>query len=165
LLTPILPINILNEIVSKYETEGDKNENIAQSLFYTLPKDNSMTFVYLLSFFREMLSCADKNKLTPEKISEILCECLVGEDKLTKTNSKNFRRDNIVRADTALGKRRLTSPGKSRPSNPRKNALSRLSQQAAPEESPLAGEDAEDEIGEEEVQNLSVEQLKSKLRY
>jgi hypothetical protein len=28
LLTPILPINILNEIVSQYETEGDKNENV-----------------------------------------------------------------------------------------------------------------------------------------
>jgi hypothetical protein len=124
-----------------------------------------MAFVYLLSFFREMLSCAEKNKLTPEKISEILCECLVGEDKLAKTNSKNFRRENLVRADTALGKRRLTSPGKSRPSNPRKNALMRLSQQAAPEDSPFAGEDPEDEIGEEEVQNLSVEQLKSKLRY
>ena len=71
-----------------------------------------MALVYLLSFFREMLSCADKNKLTPEKISELLCECLVGEDKLATTNAKNFRREHLVRADTPLGKqqRRLTSP-------------------------------------------------------
>ena len=87
LMTPILPVNILNDIVSMYETEGDKNEHVVQQLLYTLPKDNSMSFVYLLSFFREMLSCADKNKLTPEKISELLCECLVGEDKLAKSNS------------------------------------------------------------------------------
>jgi hypothetical protein len=91
LLTPILPINILNEIVVLYEAEGDQNENVAQKLLFSLPKDNTMAFVYLLSFFREMLSCAEKNKLTPEKISEILCECLVGEDKLSKSNSKLFR--------------------------------------------------------------------------
>ena len=91
LLTPILPINILNDIVVLYEAEGDQNENIAQQLLFNLPRDNAMAFVYLLSFFREMLSCAEKNKLTPEKISEILCECLVGEDKLAKSNSKLFR--------------------------------------------------------------------------
>jgi hypothetical protein len=174
LLTPILPINILNQIVSQYETEGDRNENVVQSIFYSLPKDNSMCFVYLLSFFREMLSCSDKNKLTPEKISEILCECLVGEDKLAKSNSHNFRRDNLVRADTPLGKRRVTtqvsSPGKSRPSATRKNPhmMMRLSQQANAMDdhggSPY-GEDADEEVGEDEVQNLSVEQLKSKLRY
>ncbi len=102
LLTPILPVHILNSIVSQYETEGDANDQVIQQLLFTLPKDNSMAFVYLLSFFREMLSCSEKNKLTPEKISEILCECLVGEDKLTKSNSKKFRRENLVRADASF---------------------------------------------------------------
>lgn len=51
-----------------------------------------MAFVYLLSFFREMLSCSDKNKLTPEKISEILCECLVRDDRYLKNGvSKRVR--------------------------------------------------------------------------
>jgi hypothetical protein len=58
-----------------------------------------MSFVYILSFFREMLSCSDKNKLTPEKISEIICECLIGEDKFSQSNSKKFKRENLVRAD------------------------------------------------------------------
>ena len=118
LITPILPVHILNEIVALYETEGDKNEHVVQKLLLSLPKDNSMAFVYLLSFFREMLSCADKNKLTPEKISEILCECLVGEDKFSQTTSKTFRLEQAVRADAALGgKWRMmsqVSPGKSR---------------------------------------------------
>lgn len=82
LLTPILPIHILDEIVMLYESEGDKVNSIMQQLLFKLPKDNSTTLVYLISFFREMLSCSGKNKLTPEKISEILCECLVGEEKL-----------------------------------------------------------------------------------
>ncbi len=69
---------------------------------FRLPKDNAMAFVYIISFFREMLSCADKNKLTPEKISEILCECLVGEDMLDKSNSKKFRQENLVRADATF---------------------------------------------------------------
>lgn len=74
-----------------------------------------MAFVYLLSFFREMLSCSDKNKLTPDKISEILCECLVGEDKVSKSNRKKFKRENIVRADgsnSGYGKNRRSSPAK-----------------------------------------------------
>lgn len=131
LITPILPVHILNEIVAMYETEGDKNEHVVQKLLHSLPKDNSMTFVYLLSFFREMLSCADKNKLTPEKISEILCECLVGEDKFSQTTSKTFRLEHALRADTALGgKRRMmsqvSSPSKSR-SFTRKDKNNRMS--------------------------------------
>lgn len=55
-----------------------------------------MTFVYLISFFKEMLNYSDKNKLTPEKICELLCECLIGEDKLSM-NSK-IRRESLVRA-------------------------------------------------------------------
>lgn len=41
-----------------------------------------MTLAYLVSFFKEMLACSHKNKLTPEKLAEIMVECLVGEDKL-----------------------------------------------------------------------------------
>jgi len=63
---------------------------------FRLPKDNSMAFVYLISFFREMLNFSDKNKLTPEKICELLCECLIGEDKIA-TNSKQ-RRESVLRA-------------------------------------------------------------------
>jgi len=50
-----------------------------------------MAFVYLVSFFKEMLNYSDKNKLTPEKICELLSECLIGEDKLNQ--SSKFRRD------------------------------------------------------------------------
>ena len=59
-----------------------------------------MAFVYLLSFFREMLSCSDKNKLTPEKVSEILCECLVREDRYVKGVVKRARGKNLVHATT-----------------------------------------------------------------
>ena len=55
-----------------------------------------MAFVFLISFFKEMLNYSDKNKLTPEKICELLCECLIGEDKLS--NNSKFRRESLVRA-------------------------------------------------------------------
>ncbi len=48
-----------------------------------MPKDNSMAFVYIISFFKEMLNYSDKNKLTPEKVSELLCDTLIGEDKMS----------------------------------------------------------------------------------
>ncbi len=84
-----------------------------------------MVLVYLLSFFRELLSCSDKNKLTPEKISEILCECLIGEDKLT-TSKSAFKGENLVRDE--LFTRRLMSqvggsPGKARPSTKRQSKI------------------------------------------
>ena len=53
-----------------------------------------------------MLNYSDKNKLTPEKICEILCECLIGEDKLS---SKNMRRESLVKAATI---RATKSPSK-----------------------------------------------------
>lgn len=56
-----------------------------------------MAFVYLVSFFKEMLNYSDKNKLTPEKICELLGECLIGEDKLSQ-NSKFKREQSLVRA-------------------------------------------------------------------
>lgn len=65
-----------------------------------------MAFVYLISFFREMLNYSEKNKLTPEKICEILCECLIGEDKMQK-NSK-FRRGSLVRAAPKKSPNRAT---------------------------------------------------------
>lgn len=70
---------------------------VLQQFLFRLPKDNAMTFVYLLSFFKEMLNYSDKNKLTPEKVSELLCECLIGEDKLAHASSKIIR-ESLVRA-------------------------------------------------------------------
>lgn len=43
-----------------------------------------------------MLNFSDKNKLTPEKVCELLCECLIGEDKLSM--GSKLRRESIVRA-------------------------------------------------------------------
>jgi len=42
-----------------------------------------MVFVYLVSFFKEMLKTKDRNKLTAEKIVEILVDCLIGQDKIS----------------------------------------------------------------------------------
>ena len=75
-----------------------------------------MALVYIISFFKEMLNYADKNKLTPERICEIMGECMVGEDKLMK-NTNKFRRESLVRAATMLnqnnvGLRRTKSPAK-----------------------------------------------------
>lgn len=79
-----------------------------------------MAFVFILSFFREMLSCADKNKLTPEKISEILCECLVGEDKFNtckgkETTAKGETPDGRAATDVLFGhtqRQRKLSPSR-----------------------------------------------------
>lgn len=122
-------------------------------MLFSLPKDNAMSFVYLISFFREMLSCSEKNKLTPEKISEILCECLVGEDRLAKSNSKKFRRENMVRADTAsFFAARKISP---------KRSIAGSNVMAEEFETGETNEGVEDS----ESGNLSIEQMKCKMRY
>lgn len=69
-----------------------------------------MSFVYLLSFFKEMLNYSDKNKLTPEKVSELLCECLIGEDKLSQSTTK-AKRESLVRAvSPTKGQVRMATP-------------------------------------------------------
>jgi hypothetical protein len=90
LSTPILPIYLLDETIEEYEARGDRDDRVVQGLFRRLPRDNCLAFLYIVSFFREMLSCADKNKLNPEKISEILCECLIGEDWDAKSAPSNY---------------------------------------------------------------------------
>jgi hypothetical protein len=76
-------------------------------VIYELPKENAQTFVYLISFFREMLACSEKNKLTPEKISEIICECLIGEDKMSKSKNQFLQGDLQMRADSMVFQSRV----------------------------------------------------------
>ena len=70
---------------------------VLQQLLFRLPKDNSMAFVYITSFFKEMLNYSEKNKLTPEKVSELLFESLIAEDKLIQ--SSRMIRESIVRVE------------------------------------------------------------------
>jgi hypothetical protein len=71
---------------------------VLQQLLFRMPKDNSMAFVYIISFFKEMLNYSDKNKLTPEKVSELLCDTLIGEDKLSLASSNKFLTDSLYKA-------------------------------------------------------------------
>ena len=101
LLTPVLPTHLLDEVVALYEATGDRDPGVLQILLHRLPKDNAMAFTLILAFFREMLACSDKNKLTPEKVAEILCECLIGEDRF----AKGTKPEELVRSDTARARR------------------------------------------------------------
>lgn len=47
-----------------------------------------------------MLACSEKNKLTPEKICEIICECLIGEDRIIWSKNQFLQGDLQMRADT-----------------------------------------------------------------
>jgi len=154
LMNPVLPVRIVEEAVSLYESEGDKRTDILQQLLYRLPKDNAMTFMYLVSFFREMLACKDKNKLTPEKISEIFCECLIGEERLGKRAKED--------ASPGFQRQRRHSPSKTiteqRPKSLARPTLMRLAT--------VTNEEAEEDGEEAEVdEKLTVEQMKSKMRY
>lgn len=171
LLTPILPVQIVDDIISLYETYGDSDDHVMQQLLFRLPKDNSMAFVYLISFFREMLNFSEKNKLTPEKICEILGECLIGEDKMQK-NSK-FRRGSLVRAKPKRSPNRATKNfDQARPNSVsigfnHYNSLRRGGTLDENNQKDFNGGDNEFDFGDddEEENKLSSEQLKSKLRY
>ena len=60
-----------------------------------------------MAFFRELLSTSEKNKLTPEKITEIMSECLIGEDS-TGTLSPGHKG-----TFSHTGRQRRLSPAKS----------------------------------------------------
>ena len=62
-----------------------------------------MVLVYLVSFFKEMLNYSDKNKLSPEKVSELLCECLIGDDMFIGNIEKS--KESFIRAVTSSPKK------------------------------------------------------------
>ena len=64
-----------------------------------------MSFVFITSFFKEMLNYSDKNKLTPEKVSELICESLIGEDKLSTSGGTKVLRDSLMRAKSRSPRR------------------------------------------------------------
>ena len=159
LMNPVLPVRIVEEAVTLYESEGDKRTDILQQMLYRLPKDNAMTFVYLVSFFRELLACKDKNKLTPEKISEIFCECLIGEERLGKRAkeepSPTFQRQRRLSPAKTITEQRRKSLV--RPSGP-------LLMRQATLTSPTDDAEEDGELAEVD-EKLTVEQMKSKMRY
>lgn len=55
LITPILPQAIVDDIIQQYELYGDTDDMILQQLMFRLPKDNSQAFMYLVSFFKQLL--------------------------------------------------------------------------------------------------------------
>jgi len=75
-----------------------------------------MALVYLISFFKEMLNYQDKNKLTPEKVAELVCENMIGEDKLSASGGwKNFG-DYIMRENRRnTPQKKLSSSNRSSP--------------------------------------------------
>ncbi|CDW83152.1 inositol polyphosphate 5-phosphatase ocrl-1 isoform x2 [Stylonychia lemnae] len=162
---------------------------ILPQILYRLPKDNSMAFVYIVSFFKEMLNYSDKNKLNPEKICELLSECLIGEDKLNQ--STKFRREqSLVRAapkksPTKTG-RDLEHPSIVRPNTMAMHSATGVQRTntkefqggtftAHPQTQTYSNLEEDDELlefnndlqGVEENKDpkLSIEQAKSKLRY
>jgi hypothetical protein len=77
----IIPIEVLDDTIFQYERKllgisnsllenGDVDENILQQMIFQLPKLNLNLFIYLLSFFKNLLSDCDYNNLTGEKIGK-----------------------------------------------------------------------------------------------
>ena len=97
LLTPILPTHLLDPLLTLYESESDSNPHIVMRLLLqVLPRDNARVFVYMIAFFREMLACGERNKLTVEKVAEIMVECMVGEQTVQGTAG---RREGIKKSN------------------------------------------------------------------
>lgn len=63
---------------------GNVDDSVIQQLLFRLPKEKSMLFVYLCSFFRELLLQSEMNELTPELVTDLLVDCLIGDESFEK---------------------------------------------------------------------------------
>jgi inositol polyphosphate 5-phosphatase INPP5B/F len=70
---PVIPPHLCPAI----EIDSQNIQMLARRLLEELPPIHYNVFVYVISFFREVLSVSDRNLLTATKVARIACTCLL----------------------------------------------------------------------------------------
>ena len=68
--------DIEQDIIGRLEEELMR-ERKARRFLEQLPPVNYNVFVYMISFFREVLLHSEANRLTPAKLAVVCCNCMV----------------------------------------------------------------------------------------
>ena len=80
---PLLP----PRLYPKSSIEPSEMKRIAREFLEQLPPLNYTVFVYIISFFREVLSQHEYNRSSPSKIAELCLECMTFFPTVIDTNN------------------------------------------------------------------------------
>lgn len=92
LSSPVIPPHLCPAI----EIDAQNIQTFARRLLEELPPIHYNVFVYLISFFREVLSVSDHNLLTSTKVSRIACSCLMVAGPNDSESSTSQKRTNLT---------------------------------------------------------------------
>jgi len=106
LSTPVLPKDIIDEGVITFESAAYVDDSICQKFFFRLPKPNFFLFIFILSFFKEMLNSSECNRLTPEKVVTILSDALIRKDEVEEIEPSS---PDMSKRDSLFGVKIATS--------------------------------------------------------
>lgn len=73
LSTPIVPASLIPTL----DIDAQNIQSFARKFLEDMPPIQYNVFIYIVSFFREVLLHRERNKLSPAKIARICCSCLV----------------------------------------------------------------------------------------
>ena len=88
LSSPIIPTSLFPSI----EIDSQNIQMSARRLLEELPPIHYNVFVYVVSFFREVLQLSDRNLLTAAKIARICCSCMAPGNGLDESNASDIKR-------------------------------------------------------------------------
>jgi inositol polyphosphate 5-phosphatase INPP5B/F len=84
LSSPIIPVTLFPSL----EVDSTNIQACARRLLEELPPIHYNVFVYVISFFRELLLYKEQNKVTAAKLSRLCCTCLVGPEGASVASQK-----------------------------------------------------------------------------
>ena len=74
LSSPIVPINLFPTL----EIDQQNIQPWSRRFLEDLPPVHYNVFVYIISFFRELILYSESNGITPQKLARVCCNCMVG---------------------------------------------------------------------------------------
>ncbi|CAM9403249.1 unnamed protein product [Heterosigma akashiwo] len=82
--TPVIP----TASCLTYELEASNYQIWIRKFLDSLENHNYNTFIYLISFFRDLLKYSNENMLTAEILSMVCCSCLLGGGERSSSSTK-----------------------------------------------------------------------------
>lgn len=91
LLSPVIP----TALFPTTEIDSQTIQMSTRRLLEELPPIHYNVFVYVISFFREVLQVRDRNLLTAVKVARLLCSCMAPGVELFDSNSSMIKRNGM----------------------------------------------------------------------
>ena len=93
LADPVIPPSLFPNM----EIDAQSIQPWSRRFLEQLPPVNYNVFVYMISFFREVLLHSETNRLTPAKVAAACCNCMVKSESQDSNDERDMQRKHSLR--------------------------------------------------------------------